>query len=382
MRSFTLPPGLRDSSLAQTSASHARRAAAAATAGRPASSRSGRARSRATWQGSGMTRCAARSARSIYSRVRGGSIHALVADLSRRARRFPARPAGAARLRREHRRRPDDAGGRRCALRALARPERARGRDREPRRREHARGSSAATPLPAWLAGRPVVYQLARRRSRRCAIASPRPPRRRALLRRRARSRAPEHAVRGVRPALPAWARSWHGCVGAARDRAAGVARGVARPGRVAPATACSPSTAARARRRSAGPRAGSSRVAERWRRAAASVVELAGPAEAATMPLRLGAVAARDWPLPDVAALLGARRRLRRQRQRREPPRRGRRAADVAVFTADRSPHAGRRSAAAVVALDARSAGAIRLTPRPSPVASLVGRSTAAANP
>ena len=45
--------------------------------------------------------------------------------------------------------------------------------------------------------------------------------------------------------------------------------------------------------------------VAAAWREAGGDVVELLGPAEAGDEALR-GAVAARDWRLPDVAALLG----------------------------------------------------------------------------
>ena len=67
------------------------------------------------------------------------------------------------------------------------------------------------------------------------------------------------------------------------------------------PVLAIHPGAGTRAKRWDA---AGFVQVGHWWRQAGGGVVEIGGPAEAGEPPL-LGTAAARDWPLPDLAALL-----------------------------------------------------------------------------
>lgn len=158
----------------------------------------------------------------------------------------------------------------------------------------------AGDGLPRWLEARPVVYSW---------LGAADPDARRRIS--RAASRCRFFAVVRGRGAV-------HAAV--AYARAVGVPtahRGLARQARLTPPlSACTDALLARLRRPvlavqvGAGARAkrwdpvGFVQLAEWWRRQGGAVVEIAGPAEAGDAPV-LGAPLAREWPLPDLAALL-----------------------------------------------------------------------------
>jgi ADP-heptose:LPS heptosyltransferase len=156
-------------------------------------------------------------------------------------------------------------------------------------------GSSAT---PAWLAAAPVVYSWlggsdAEVRARLASLA------RSVRFFRVERGEGPEHAAvsyaraADVRGSLAATAAI------AAPPSAATDALFVELS---APVLAVHPGAGARAKRWDV---AGFVQVAHWWRAGGGSVVAIAGPAEGGDAPV-LGAREVRDWPLPDLAALLG----------------------------------------------------------------------------
>ncbi len=152
---------------------------------------------------------------------------------------------------------------------------------------------------PPWLDGHPVVYSWLGARD---AALRARLGRRAAALHCFAVERGP-----GRLHAAAAYARA----VGIVADARTLAAEAAIRPPTSPTADAFAagrgrllaihPGAGSRAKRWDA---AGFVRVAEWWRRGGGSLVEIAGPAEAGD-PLLLGAPAARDLPLPDLAALL-----------------------------------------------------------------------------
>jgi len=154
--------------------------------------------------------------------------------------------------------------------------------------------------LPAWLAGRPVVYSWLGARDD--AVRA-----RLSALTRRVRFFTIERGP-GAAHAAVAYARAVDAPAG---PRALAAAAGITPvPSRAAeallarldgPVLAIHPGAGARAKRWDA---AGFVQVAHWWRHTGGALVEIGGPAEAGEPPL-LGAPAARDWPLPDLAALL-----------------------------------------------------------------------------
>jgi ADP-heptose:LPS heptosyltransferase len=154
--------------------------------------------------------------------------------------------------------------------------------------------------LPRWLADRPIVYSW---------LGASDPDARRRIARAAARSRF-FSVVRGPG--------SVHAAVVYARAVGApSVPRVLARQARLSPppspradallAGVAGPVLVVQV---GAGARAkrwdpvGFVQLAEWWRREGGAVVEIAGPAEAGDAPV-LGAPLAREWPLPDLAALL-----------------------------------------------------------------------------
>jgi hypothetical protein len=156
-------------------------------------------------------------------------------------------------------------------------------------------GSSAT---PAWLAAAPVVYSWlggsdAEVRARLASLA------RSVRFFRVERGEGPEHAAisyaraADVRGSLAATA-----AIAAPPSAAADALFAELS----APVLAVHPGAGARAKRWDV---AGFVQVAHWWRAGGGSVVTIAGPAEAGDAPA-LGAREVRDWPLPDLAALLG----------------------------------------------------------------------------
>jgi ADP-heptose:LPS heptosyltransferase len=163
-----------------------------------------------------------------------------------------------------------------------------------------ATGLFAGEVLPRWLAGRPVVYSW-------IGAADPDLRRRLAAVAAEARFFRIERGPDSVHAAA-AYARAL-GTASSARVLA--VAGRLAPPPSPAadallsrtsaPVLAIHPGAGARTKRWDA---AGFVQVAEWWRAAGGTVVEVAGPAEGGEAPL-LGGAIARDWPLPDLAGLL-----------------------------------------------------------------------------
>ena len=157
----------------------------------------------------------------------------------------------------------------------------------------------AGSALPSWLAERPTVYSWLGGDDadlrRRVARAS-----RRASFFRVERGAGAVHATVAYARAVGA---------GAGMRALAAEARIVAPPSTLAadvlsapgPFLAVHPGAGARAKRWDV---PGFVHVAQWWRGAGGAVLELAGPAEAGEAPA-LGSRAIRDWPLPDLAALL-----------------------------------------------------------------------------
>jgi heptosyltransferase-2 len=159
----------------------------------------------------------------------------------------------------------------------------------------------AGAELPSWLAGHPVVYSW---------LGGGDPDARRRVARAAATSRFfPVVRGAGASHAATAYARA----VGAPATplALARLARIVPPPSPRADALLAACHGRVLAVHLGAGARAkrwdpaGFVQLAEAWRREGGAVVEIAGPAEAGEPPV-LGAPLARDWPLPDLAALLG----------------------------------------------------------------------------
>jgi len=154
-------------------------------------------------------------------------------------------------------------------------------------------------PLPAWLTGQPIVYSWLgaddadlRRRVARAA--------RRASFFRVERGPAPLHAAAAYARAVgvPALLHALEARAEIVPPPSALAADVLVARG---PYLAIHPGAGARAKRWDVSGFVG---VAQWWRSAGGTVLELAGPAEAGEAPV-LGARTIRDWPLPDLAALL-----------------------------------------------------------------------------
>src|SRR5262245_27751252 len=292
MRSFTLPPGFSDSSLAQTSAprpSSCGRRDSRTTGVEPIRSRA----LRATWQGSGMN-CVVRRAHGEHiRRVQAGSIQRVLAI-------FPGALGDVLLVLPTLRRLRRRAGGPLTLV--LAEPLRALARTigvaDEVASLDDARSAwlYGASVVPPWLRDRPAVYAWlgadGTLRDRLGVVSD--------AVRLLSVERGP-----GRLHAAVAYARA--AGVGASR-------RALSADARVEPAgSSLAHDLVARVARPLLVVHRGAGAPAKRWARDAfaavvsawrGGVVELLGPAEAHDEPLD-GAVAVRDWSLPDVAALL-----------------------------------------------------------------------------
>ncbi len=163
-----------------------------------------------------------------------------------------------------------------------------------------AAGPFGGDRLPSWLADRPVLYTWlgggdAEARRRMTAAAA------RARFFGVERGTGSLHAATAYAQAIgvPAGQRALAAAARLVPGPSAAAERLVAECRR--PVLAIHPGAGARAKRWDP---AGFVQVAQWWRAAGGAVVEITGPAEAGEAPA-LGAPAARDWRLPDLAALL-----------------------------------------------------------------------------